>query len=118
MKGAKVTKGGQRLATVSFAAAIAVAVVLCVLLTWLLSVSRFVTHPDFPPLAQPLCRRYQQFAAAFLPEFLVAVLGVSVVFKMGWRRNRFLCATLGVVLIQRLLELHILFVLLNAGIEP
>jgi len=107
-------KRTQLLVAVSFAAAIAVALFLCGMLAWLISVSQFVTHPHLPPLASPLGTRYQQFITAALPGFLVAVLGVAVVFKMGWSRNRLLCGIFVVVLLQRLLELHIVFVILNS----
>ncbi len=110
-------KTSQRIAVVSFAAAIAIALFLCGILAWLLSVSQFITHPDFFPLASPLGIRYQQFVATVLPGFLAAVLGMAVAFKMGWRRNRLLCGTLGVVLLQRLLELHIVFVIVNSGLK-
>jgi hypothetical protein len=78
----------QRLAVVSFAAAIVVALLLSGGLVWLLSVSQFVTHAVFPPLAAPVATRYRQFLTAVLPGFLVVLLAVAVVFKMEWRRNR------------------------------
>jgi len=107
-------KINQFLPAVSFAAAIAVALFLCGMLAWLLSVSQFVTHPGFPPLASPLGTRYQQLITGALPGFLVTVLGIVVVFKVGWRRSRILCGTLVIVLLQQLLELHIVFVILNS----
>lgn len=110
-------KTHQYLAAISFSAGIAVALFLCGLLAWLLSVSQFVTHPEFAPLASPIGVRYGRFLSAVLPGFLVAVLAVGVVLKMGWKRNRLLCGTLGIVLLHRLLELHVVFVILNTGFK-
>jgi len=107
----------QRLAAVSFATGIAVTLFLCGLLTWFLSVSQFMTHPEYPPLALPVGLRYRQFLSAVIPGFLVGTLAVGVVCKMEWKRNRFLCGTLWILLLHRLLELHIVFVIVNSGLN-
>jgi len=107
----------QRSEVVALVGALLTAIFLVACLVWLLIHFEFATSPDLPQWAMPINARYLEFLRSAAIGMVIPVCAVAFTIIRCWRRLPFTCTTLGIVLLHRILEFHIVFVLINTRMK-